>query len=154
MSLGQLWQQLLSVTLVSALLLASNGQAATMQGQVVGILSGDRITIKAADGVHREIKLIGIRIPAIHSRSQMIAKRHLGMLLAGRYISVKYTTLSAKGVILGTVLHGGADMALRMLSDGLATVVAHPRLQAPRLRRYEQAEASARARGLGFWQQI
>jgi endonuclease YncB( thermonuclease family) len=74
------------------------------------------------------------------------------MLLAGRYISVEYTTLSSRGVILGTVLHGGADVALRMLSDGLAMAVEHPRLRASRFRRYKQAETSARARELGFWQ--
>jgi endonuclease YncB( thermonuclease family) len=152
MTSDHLRQQLISIFLLSILLLANNCQAASMQGQVVEIISAERITIKSADGKRREIKLIGIRIPNLNRRERGIAKRHLGMLLAGRYINVEYTTLSSRGVILGTVLHGGSDIALRMLSDGLAIAVDDPRLQASRLRRYEQAEASARTRGLGFWQ--
>lgn len=124
-----------------------------MQGQVIKIHSGNHITIKSVDGVLREVKLIGIRIPALDRHSGQIAKRHLGMLLAGRYVNVEYTALSPRGAILGTVLHGGADIALRMLTDGLATALEHPRLHASKLRRYEQAEATARARGLGFWQE-
>jgi endonuclease YncB( thermonuclease family) len=148
------WPQLISIFLLAILLPASNCQAASMQGQVIEILSADRITIKTSDAPPREIKLIGIRIPNVDRRARGAAKRHLGMLLAGRYISVEYTTLSSRGVILGTVLHGGSDIALRMLSDGLAMAVDHPQLQASIVRRYKQAEASARNRGLGFWQKL
>jgi endonuclease YncB( thermonuclease family) len=141
------------ILLLPGLVLANNCHAATMQGQVVEILSGDRITIKRTDGVFKEVKITGIHIPTLDRTSEQIAKRHLGMLLAGRYVSVEYTTLTPRGVILGRVLHGGADIALRMLSDGLA-VVNHTLIQASRLRTYEQAEASARTRRLGFWQKL
>ncbi|MBT3031541.1 MAG: thermonuclease family protein [Candidatus Thiodiazotropha sp. (ex Lucina pensylvanica)] len=147
-------QQRLLVFLLIGLSLGSSCHAAMLEGQVVGILSGDRITLRPADGIYREIKLSGIRIPTHDKNMKKIAQRHLNMLLAGRFVSVEYNTLSARGVILGTVLHGGSDMALRMLSDGLAVTTNHPRLQPSRLRRYEQAEATARARGLGFWQKL
>jgi endonuclease YncB( thermonuclease family) len=155
MSLDHLWQPfLLSFLLTGLLMMANSCHAATMQGQVLEILSGERITIKLTNGTYREVKLTGIRIPNLRKTAGQIAKRHLGMLLAGRYVSVEYTSLSPKGVILGRVLHGGADIALRMLSDGLAVVSNHSRLQPSRLMQYEQAEATARTRGLGFWQKL
>jgi endonuclease YncB( thermonuclease family) len=121
---------------------------------VTEILSGDRITLRISDGSFREVKLLGIHTPSPHRDSTKIAKRHLSMLLAGRFVRVKYTTLSARGVILGTVLHGGSDIALRMLTDGFAVTINHPRLQAAIFRHYKQAEATARSRGLGIWQTL
>jgi endonuclease YncB( thermonuclease family) len=152
MSPDHLWQPFLLIFLLTGPLMANDCHAATMQGQVLEILSGERITIKLMDGAYREVKLTGIRIPTLNKTSAQIAKRHLGMLLAGRYVSVEYTSLSPRGVILGKVLHGGSDIALRMLSNGLAVVSNHSRLQPSRLRQYKQAEATARTRGLGFWQ--
>lgn len=134
--------------------IADSCHAAMLEGRVVGIISGDRITLRVANKVYREIKLSGIRIPSHRRDSQMIAKRHLSMLLAGRYVSVEYTTLSPSGDILGTVFHGGSDIALRMLIDGLAETAVHPQLQPSRLRRYKQAEATARSREIGFWQKL
>jgi endonuclease YncB( thermonuclease family) len=153
MSPDNIWQQFLLIFLLPGLVLANNCHGATMQGQVVEIHSGDRITIKRTDGLYKAVKLSGIRVPSPDKSSGRIAKRHLGMLLSGRYVSVEYTTLSPAGVILGRVLHGGSDIALRMLTDGLA-VVDRTRLRAARLRRYEQAEATARSRGLGYWQTL
>ncbi|MEW8027759.1 MAG: thermonuclease family protein [Candidatus Thiodiazotropha sp.] len=147
-------QQLLLVVLLIGLSLDIGCHAAMLEGQVVAILGSDRITLRLADGAYREIKLTGISIPGHDKEMKKIAQRHLNMLLAGRFVSVEYNTLSARGVILGTVLHGGSDMALRMLSDGFAVTTNHPRLQPSRLRRYEQAEVNARARGLGFWQKL
>jgi endonuclease YncB( thermonuclease family) len=143
----------LSIFLLLGFIIVNDSLAASIQGQVVEIISGDRITIKRTDGLFREVKLTGIRVPSPDKATGRIAKRHLGMLLSGRYVSVEYTALSAKGVLLGRVLHGGSDIALRMLSDGLAAVN-HSLLQPSRLRRYEQAEATARTRGLGFWQKL
>ncbi len=127
-------------------------QAATLEGQVSAVLSGERIAIKTANGAYKAVELAGIRIPSLDKSSARIARRHLRMLLAGRFVSVEYTTLSASGVILGTVLHGGADIALRMLNDGLAVTVMHPGLDPSKARRYTQAETNARSRGIGFWQ--
>ncbi len=126
--------------------------ATTLEGQVSAVLSGERITIRVANGAYKEVELAGIRIPSLDKSSAKIAHRHLRMLLAGRFVSVEYTTLSASGVILGTVLHGGADIALRMLNDGLAVAVMRPGLDPSKARRYKQAETDARSRGLGFWQ--
>jgi endonuclease YncB( thermonuclease family) len=148
------WRSLLVTFLLSGLFLINSTHAATLEGQVIEIHSGDRITVKKTNGTYREVKLVGIRIPSLDKQSAQIAKRHLGMLLAGHYISVEYTALSSRGFILGTVLHGGSDIALRMLSDGLAMVANPSRLPPSRLRQYEQAEATARMRGLGFWQKL
>ena len=147
-------QSLLLIFVLIGLAVVNSCHAATAEGQVLNILSGDHITLRLTEGSFREVKLLGIRMPYPDKDFARIAKRHLSMLLAGRYVSVEYTTLSSRGVILGTVLHGGSDIALRMLSDGLAVAANHPRLQASRLKRYKQAEATARTRGLGIWQTL
>ncbi|MBT3047481.1 MAG: thermonuclease family protein [Candidatus Thiodiazotropha sp.] len=146
--------RLLPLLLLILLILDNSAHAAVLQGQVVAVHSGDRITLKLADGTSKAIKLSGIRIPSVGKGMDRIATRHLGMLLAGRFVRVEYTSLSSSGVILGRVLHGGADIALRMLSDGLAVTEQDPRQQPSSLRRYREAEATARSRGLGFWQKL
>ncbi|MEW8508592.1 MAG: thermonuclease family protein [Candidatus Thiodiazotropha sp.] len=146
------FKQLLPLLLI--LIISDNTvHAAVLEGHIMEVHSGDRVTLRLADGASREIKLSGIRIPAANKRMHRIATRHLRMLLAGRFVRVEYTTLSPSGVILGTVLHGGADIALRMLNDGLAVTERDPE-QSSRQRRYREAEATARSRGLGFWQKL
>lgn len=131
-----------------------NTFAAVAEGQVTGIQSGNQITLKLTDGRQRKVKLLGIRIPSANRRSAEIAKRHINMLLAGRFVSIKYTTLLPSGVILGTVLHGGSDIAIRMLQAGLAEVADHRYLQPLQLKSYSDAETFARARGMGFWRKL
>ncbi|MES9992989.1 MAG: thermonuclease family protein [Candidatus Thiodiazotropha sp.] len=138
--------------LLMLLTIADSTHAAALEGHVVAVHSGDRITLRLADATFREIKLAGIRIPSVSKKMDRISKRHLNMLLAGRFVRVEYTTLSPSGVILGTIFHGGADIALRMLGDGLAVTEKDPKQQPSELRRYREAEATARSRGLGFWQ--
>ncbi|MCM8855552.1 MAG: thermonuclease family protein [Candidatus Thiodiazotropha sp.] len=128
-----------------------NTFAAVAEGQVTGIQSGNQITLKLLDGRQRKVKLLGIRVPSANRRSAEIAKRHINMLLAGRFVSIEYETLLPSGVILGTVLHGGSDIALRMLQAGLAEVADHRYLQPLQLRSYSETEAFARSRGMGFW---
>jgi endonuclease YncB( thermonuclease family) len=147
-------RRLLQLLLLSILGGIADCHAAMLEGQVSAVLSGDRITVRTANGAYREVKLAGIRIPTHDKTSAIIAHRHLRMLLAGHFVSVEYTTLSASGVILGSVFHGGSDIALRMLDDGLAVARFHPGLNPSMANRYSQAEAAARSRGLGFWQKL
>ncbi|MEN8179041.1 MAG: thermonuclease family protein [Pseudomonadota bacterium] len=81
-----------------------------------------------------------------------ISRRHLHMLLAGKFITVIYRTLTPRGNILGQVLHGGVDINLRMIEAGMARVYPEGRLSPGVLLQYHNAERSAQARKLGLWQ--
>ncbi|MCG7932814.1 MAG: thermonuclease family protein [Candidatus Thiodiazotropha lotti] len=145
--------QLIQIALISVcLMIGQTSHAASIQGQVTGVDSGELIQIKTSDGRYRQVKLTAIHIPT-HSRIWTVnAKRHLAMLLAGRIVTVEYQKLTAKGVILGLVRHGGADVALQMLKAGLARVSIGDPLNPQTLGVYQAYETRARNRGMGLWQ--
>ena len=146
---------LLQIVLISSCLMFSlvsrSIHAATLQGQVTGVDSGELIQIKTSDGRYRQVKLAGIHIPNRSGIWAVNAKRHLAMLLAGRIVTVEYQKLTAKGVILGLVRHGGADVALQMLKAGLARVSNGEQLNPQTLGVYQAYELRARNRGMGRW---
>ncbi|MCG7903774.1 hypothetical protein A3194_08375 [Candidatus Thiodiazotropha endoloripes] len=147
----QLFQILLICACWMISVIGQSSHAATIQGQVTGVESGELIQIKTSDGRYRQVKLAGIQIPR-HSRIWTAnAKRHLAMRLAGGIVTVDYQKLTAKGVILGLVRHGGADVALQMLKAGLARVSIEDPLNPQTLRVYQTYEARARNRGMGLW---
>ncbi len=83
---------------------------------------------------------------------ERISRRHLHMLLAGKFISVFYRTLSPSGDVLGQVFHGGTDINLRMIEAGMARVNSEARLPPGVLLKYQNAERVAQARKQGLWQ--
>ncbi|MCG7982483.1 MAG: thermonuclease family protein [Candidatus Thiodiazotropha lotti] len=147
----QLFQIVFTCVCLMISLISQSSHAASIQGQVTGVDSGELIQIKTSDGRYRQVKLTGIHIPT-HSRVWTVnAKRHLAMLLAGRIVTVEYQKLTAKGVILGLVRHGGADVALQMLKAGLARVSIGDPLNPQTLGVYQAYETQARNRGMGLW---
>jgi endonuclease YncB( thermonuclease family) len=128
-------------------------QAATLSGQVLGAPNGQQLLLKTASGQQLTIRLAGIRSPAIGSPRPDIGQRFLHTLLAGKPVTVDFTARSRGGVIIGTVLYGGADIGLRLLRSGLAEVTDDPAPPTPELLlQYRQAEQSARQHGMGYWQ--
>ena len=73
------------------------------------------------------------------------------MLLAGKFITVVYNSLTPKGVILGRVLHGGVDINQRMIEAGQALAHHHAGLDQYILDRYVKAQALSKQLGLGMW---
>lgn len=128
-------------------------QAASLSGQVTAVPSGREIVLISSEGEMRQVLIAGIRTPAPIDGKPDIGRRRLHTLLAGRQVTVEFTTPPRGGVILGRVLYGGSDIALRLLQSGLAEVDPAPLPLAPSLLlRYRQAEASARLHGMGYWQ--
>ncbi|MES9979296.1 MAG: thermonuclease family protein [Candidatus Thiodiazotropha sp. 6PLUC5] len=127
--------------------------AASLQGRVINVFSGEQLQATISDGRLRQIKLLGIRAPVNSRRISADAKQYLHMLTAGRAISIEYRVVMANGVILGTVKHGGADIALRMLKAGMARVADEAHLDPETRRGYLAAERLARGRKVGLWQQ-
>ena len=133
------------------LFLGADLRADTLTGVVTAVPSGREILVTAPQGAPIRVIIAGIRTPAPGKPD--IARRRLHTLLAGRPVSVESTTPRRGGVILGRVLYGGADIALRLLQSGLAEVVpASPHLAPDLLTLYRQAEASARLHRMGYWQ--
>lgn len=129
----------------------SHSQAADLSGQVVAVPSAKQIILQTDQGRRLRITLIGITTPADRGTWADIGKRHLHMLLAGRFVTVEAVTHSPGGVILGRVLHGGADIGLRLLQSGLAEAAAS-NLDPTLRQKYQQAEQTARSRRMGYWQ--
>lgn len=82
---------------------------------------------------------------------ERISRRHLHMLLAGKFVSVVYQTITPTGDILGQVFHGGSDINLRMLEAGMARVHSEKKLPPELLLQYRNAQREAQRRRLGLW---
>jgi len=126
-------------------------RAASLSGQVLSVQSGNRISLSLNSGAHKNVQLLGLKNPQSDAGLERASRRHLHMLIAGRFVSVVYRTLTPKGVILGQVLHGGADINLRMLEAGMARLNPDKKLPQKDLLKYHEAQRRAQIRQLGIW---
>ena len=138
--------------LLIALLPLTSAQAGDLSGRVIAVPDATRIVLQTEQGERLRVKLAGIRYPRGLLGGADIGKRHLHMLLAGRFVTVDVITRHPGGVILGRVLHGGADVGLQMLKSGLAEASADDGLDPALTKSYRQAEQEARSRQMGYWQ--
>lgn len=132
--------------------LASPAFSASRSGQVLAVESGTRITFTTNSGERRRVQLLGITTPLPDTSSGRISLRHLHMLLAGKFITVIYHSLTADGTMLGTVIHGGSNINLRMLESGLAQVAPGEWGNADTMEIFRKAQRRAQMRTLGLWQ--
>jgi endonuclease YncB( thermonuclease family) len=138
---------------VTLLLLPLLSSATPLSGRVSDIPDANRLILLTENGRRLQIALVGLALPDPDNlKWRHIAKRHLHMLIAGRVVSVETTAVDRRGVILGVVRHGGADVGLRLLNSGLAVI--HKRAPPPADIQtiYQQAQQEARRRGMGYWQ--
>lgn len=132
------------------LLFASTTQAATLAGRVLNIISGDRLELLATNQRSYTVNLRGIKTPPINTTAGRIAQKHLAMLVAGKAVTVEYSSVNRRAVVIGTVRLGGSDINLRQVTDGMAKVLPI-RLVSNEKRVYQAAELDARKRHLGIW---
>ncbi|MDJ0807559.1 MAG: thermonuclease family protein [Gammaproteobacteria bacterium] len=126
------------------------GWAVSLSGQVFSVETGNLISLTRPDGEQRSVRLIGIATPR-DGQLARISRRHLHMLLAGKFVSVIYDTVTAKGEILGQVLHGGSDINQRMLTHGMARFSFSDKLSPELLTAYQRAQTQAQSRRQGIW---
>ncbi|MEJ2452611.1 MAG: thermonuclease family protein [Candidatus Thiodiazotropha sp.] len=139
--------------LLVCLLLPNAASAVSLSGQVIAVSDAYRIIFLTDDGRRLPVALIGVKLPDAADRKwREIGKRHLRMLLSGRFVTVDFTMRDKQGVILGEVRHGGADIGLRLLRSGLAVIRHDAALPATLKTQYLQAQEEARRRGMGIWQ--
>jgi endonuclease YncB( thermonuclease family) len=141
------------LALLGCLLLPLPSFAVSLSGQVIAVPDANRIILHTEDNRRLPLALLGLAVPDTTNRQwRKIARRHLQMLLSGRFVTVDYSMRDKQGVILGVVRHGGADIALQLLRSGLAVTRDHIALSAELKGAYLQAEQEARRRGMGYWQ--
>jgi endonuclease YncB( thermonuclease family) len=127
-------------------------RAADFSGRVTAVVSGVEIQVIPSAGQPQRIRLAGIRLIPGDPHLQASARRHLATLLGGRHIEVHPQATLDRGVILGSILHGGSDPALAMLKAGLVWVTQGEGLASGQLDGYRTAQKRARANKMGYWQ--
>ncbi len=136
--------------LLGSILWVSQIQAASIEGKILNVLSGDRVEIITTNKRTYTISLRGIKSPETERYAKRMAKKHLAMLVAGKTVFIEYNQIGRNRVILGTLKLGGSDINLRQVHDGMAKAV--PKLLPPILKeQYQTAESKARQNKLGIW---
>ena len=139
--------------LLTALWLPPLAPAADLAGRVIAVPDANRIILLTPDNRRLPVALRGLKVPGTgNDKWRRIGRRHLGMLVAGRQVSVDTSARNSKGVILGDIRHGGASVSLRLLRAGLAVNNNDNSLPSVLKQAYREAELEARRRGMGFWQ--
>lgn len=82
MNLIRIIRNSLTILLLFFSLGANSVAAASLQGRVMNVFSGELIQASISDGRRRQIKLLGIRVPVDSRSLSADAKRHLHMLIA------------------------------------------------------------------------
>jgi len=135
------------------LLLSITSQAAALEGKVIRILDGDTIEILDAETTPHKVRLAGIDAPEKGQAFGSVAKRHLASLVFGRVVEVESHKRDKYRRVVGKIVYDGQDMNLEMVSAGYAwwyRKYSGEQSSADR-RRYEEAEAFARAERVGLW---
>ncbi len=135
-----------------ALLCGTPLRAADITGRVTAVISGVELQVRPSGGRPQRIRLAGIRLIPGDTRLQASARRHLATLLGGRHIEVYSQATLGRGVILGSVRHGGSDPALAMLKAGLVWVTQGAELRPDQRDSYRTAQEQARLNRMGYWQ--
>lgn len=133
------------------LLTSSAVNSAMLKGRVFNVSTGHTIVIKTNDGAFKTVRLAGLSNPPNDLRKSTAARNHLAMLVAGKPIKVEYSRLTPEGIILGLVQHGGSDINLRMITDGMAGLDFSHEIDPVRAASYRSALSFAQNNHLGFW---
>jgi endonuclease YncB( thermonuclease family) len=139
---------------LSILIFPLSGQvwSASIYGQVFAVHSGEQITLSISSNNFRKIQLSGIQAPPAGTAQGRLSRKYFSMLLAGKFVTVVYDTMTQQGLIIGQVLHGGVDMNQRMIEAGKARLHPHSGMDQQLVDRYAAAQALSQQNGLGMWQ--
>lgn len=139
--------------LLLTLFLAIPGQAASMDGRVVGISDGDSVTVLDIDMVQHKIRLAGIDAPEKGQDFGNRSKESLSELVYDQIVLVQTEKKDRYGRDIGKVLVHGVDASLVQVQRGLAWhYKAYEREQSANDRKlYAFAESEARASRRGLW---
>jgi len=150
------------ILLVLALAMPLAALADDFDGRVVGVSSGDTITVlDSAQGRH-EIRLVGVGAPESDQPFGQQSRKHLSDLVFGKNVRVEWLKRDRYGHILGKVMvqprgcpacRKTRDAGLAQLETGLAWWYREYRREQSLedQGRYEYAEFDTRTRRIGLW---
>jgi endonuclease YncB( thermonuclease family) len=126
---------------------AWQGDGATWTGKAEVPIDGDTLRVRDQGGRVHKVRILGIDAPDEGQRFFSNARDHLGKLTKGREVVVSEVGNDSAGRIAARVRISDHDLALDMLTAGLAwyhrSTVDDPALEAE--------ERRAKARNVGLW---
>lgn len=148
----------IKLPLLAAILIAvaALGQAATIEGRVVGVADGDTVTVLDSTNTQHKIRLAGIDAPEKKQAFGARSKQSLSDLVFDRQVSVETDKRDRYGREVGVVLVNGKDANLEQVTRGFAWhYKAYEREQSVNDRKlYDFAEQQARAGRRGLWADV
>lgn len=141
---------------VSLIVTAVLGQAAIIEGRVVGVADGDTLTVLDSANTPHKIRLAGIDAPEKKQAFGARSKQSLSDLVFDRQVIVQSDKRDRYGREVGTVLVNGKDANLEQVTRGFAWhYKAYEREQSTNDRKlYDFAEQQARAGRRGLWADV
>ena len=129
------------------------GQSAQATGRVVGVIDGDTLDILTAGFETLRVRLSGIDAPELGQAFGRNAKAALSSLVFARSVAIEWRKRDRYDRVVAKVTFEGRDIALEMLTLGMAW---HYRQFESEQRvadrgRYQEAENRARAARRGLW---
>ena len=130
-------------------------EVALIEGIVEHVHDGDSFRLRAADGRRFGVRLSGIDAPERTQPFANVARRALRDAIERRDVRLEAVKVDPYGRLVGRVFVGGRDIGLELLDEGLAWHFARydADLAPVERERYARAQADARARRVGLWQQ-
>ena len=123
-------------------------------GKVVSVVDGDTAKVVRSD-THKQVKIrfAGIDSPEKKMPYGQAAKRYVASLIAGKIVKIEPLTTDRYGRTVGYIWLDGKEINLDIVKAGYAWVY-RKYIPKPKSRgeRYLEAEASARRRRAGLWQ--
>ena len=137
------------------LLLALNlpAQSAQATGRVVGVIDGDTLDILTASFETLRVRLSGIDAPELGQAFGRNAKAALSSLAFARSVAIEWRKRDRYDRVVAKVTLEGRDIALEMLTLGMAWHYTRFEAEQPVADRREYGEAQTRARVArrGLW---
>ena len=137
-----------------ALLLAvSLCGAATISGQIVGVVDGDTVDVLTADHEQIRIRVAGIDAPEKGQAFGQRSKQKMAELVFGKPATVQFDKRDRYGRTIGKVFVNGRDAGLALLDAGLAWHYKKYEKEQSESDRwtYADAEQNARRSRVGLW---
>jgi endonuclease YncB( thermonuclease family) len=126
----------------------------TLNGRVVSIADGDRVTVLDANDTQHRIRLEGIDAPESHQAFGEQSRQSLAEMISGKEVTVSYQKTDQYGRLVGKIVLDGKDINLEQVRAGMAWHYKfYENEQTPEDRElYAKAEEGARSARRGLWQ--
>jgi endonuclease YncB( thermonuclease family) len=141
------------VILGLALLSQVSARATEVTGRVVGVIDGDTIDLLTTKFDTLRVRLSGIDAPELGQAFGRHAKVALSNLAFAHIATVEWHKRDRYGRLIAKVIVQGRDVALEMLTNGMAWHYKQFMSEQPLIdrARYAEAETQARAARRGLW---